>query len=92
MGVQSARQGVRIQRAHIQIEPPLSVLWVQERDAFLTLYPQGYHKTDKLVRGSALWGDWPGPWQRVQAGWDCARWLVVHGNWGRAANPHSPLC
>ncbi len=24
-----------------------------ERDAFIALYPQGYHKTDKLVRGRA---------------------------------------
>ena len=27
-----------------------------ERDLFLTLYPQGYHKTDKLVSRLALTG------------------------------------
>ena len=26
-----------------------------ERDAFITLYPQGYHKTDKLVRLATRW-------------------------------------
>jgi hypothetical protein len=26
---------------------------LQERDAFLSIYPQGYHKTDKMVRHSA---------------------------------------
>ena len=25
-----------------------------ERDMFLTLYPQGYHKTDKLVTSAAI--------------------------------------
>ena len=25
---------------------------MQERDAFLALYPQGYHKTDKMVGGA----------------------------------------
>lgn len=29
---------------------PPSCLVAQERDAFLTLYPQGYHKTDRLGR------------------------------------------
>ena len=24
-----------------------------ERDAFISLYPQGYHKTDKMVRAAA---------------------------------------
>jgi len=27
-----------------------------ERDAFIALYPQGYHKTDKLVRGRTRCG------------------------------------
>ncbi len=27
-----------------------------ERDAFIALYPQGYHKTDKLVRSHACFG------------------------------------
>jgi glutamate synthase domain-containing protein 3 len=27
----------------------------QERDSFLTIYPQGYHKTDKMVRGCCGW-------------------------------------
>lgn len=27
---------------------------VQERDAFLSQYPQGYHKTDKMVRMQSL--------------------------------------
>ena len=26
-----------------------------ERDAFIALYPQGYHKTDKLVRLATRW-------------------------------------
>ena len=28
-----------------------------ERDLFLTLYPQGYHKTDKLVSSCAIHSD-----------------------------------
>ena len=39
---------------HLRLPPtrcclPAWLPWLQERDAFLALYPQGYHKTDKMV-------------------------------------------
>ena len=36
-----------------------------ERDAFMALYPQGYHKADKQVGGA--WGLGPGPGAHGQA-------------------------
>lgn len=38
-------------RADNGIDTILTDFHFGERDAFLSLYPQGYHKTDKLVRG-----------------------------------------
>ena len=39
-------------RNHLQQQPIPTLLGMQERDAFLSLYPQGYHKTDKMVGGA----------------------------------------
>lgn len=35
-------------RCSTLLVPPVHAV-LQERDAFLSLYPQGYHKTDKMV-------------------------------------------
>ena len=47
-----------------------------ERDAFITLYPQGYHKTDKLVRLATRWLQVPQPCTGSgQASGRCSPWM-----------------
>ena len=42
-------------RKEFGVEHIISDFQFHERDAFLSLYPQGYHKTDKLVSGLDTW-------------------------------------
>ncbi len=37
-------------RAEFGVDSILEDFQFHERDAFISLYPQGYHKTDKMVR------------------------------------------
>ena len=45
-------------RKEFGVEHIISDFQFHERDAFLSLYPQGYHKTDKLVSGLTAGPAW----------------------------------
>ena len=57
-------------RKEIGADTILDDFTFEERDAFVSIYPQGYHKTDKKVRKAAVICQPASAWQHLQiCGW-----------------------